>query len=97
MARTRGPYPKEFRDEAVRLVVMSGKPHLEVARDLGIPQTTLSDWVRRAHAEETGEALTADERAELRELRRRVRVLETEREILKKAAAFFASETDRTR
>ena len=97
MARSRGPYPREYIDDAVRLVLTSGRPHHEVARDLGIPQTTLSGWVRQALAIESGEALTPDERAELRELRRRVRILETEREILKEAAAFFASETDRTR
>jgi transposase len=78
-------------------VATSGKPHHEVARDLGIPQTTLSDWVRQSRRETTGEALSPDERAELRELRRKVRVLEMEREILKKAAAFFAQESDRIR
>jgi transposase len=95
MARTR-VYTPEFRDEAVHLVRTSGRSQREIARDLGVPQSTLNEWVDLAHDRPLS-ALTGDERAELLELRRRVRVLETEREILKKAAAFFAQESDRTR
>lgn len=95
MARTR-VYTPEFRDEAVHLVRTSGRSQREIARDLGVPQSTLNEWVDLAQDRPLS-ALTGDERAELLELRRRVRVLETEREILKKAAAFFAQETERTR
>jgi transposase len=71
----------------------------QVARDLGISLNALQIWVREADEAEDAAAgvLAADEHAELLELRRRVRVLETERDILKKAAAFFAQESERTR
>ena len=89
----RSPYPKEFRDEAVRLALSPDHTIGGVARDLGIKRETLRSWVFRS--EPPGE-LAPDERRELYELRRRVKTLEQEREILKKAAAFFARETERT-
>ena len=69
-----------------------------VARDLGVSNETLRGWLKRTRID-AGEAagLTTGERDELTRLRRRVRTLETEREILKKAAAFFAREADETR
>jgi transposase len=95
----RGPgrpsrYSAEFRQEAVRLALSPDQTLGGVARDLGIKRETLRNWVRGS-----GEPrdLAPDERHELLELRRRVKTLETEREILKKAAAFFAQETERTR
>ena len=88
-------YTQEFKSEAVRLARTSGQSIRQVALDLGVSNEALGVWLREARAAE--DPLTADERQELVELRRRVRTLETEREILKKAAAFFASETDRTR
>jgi transposase-like protein len=98
-ARSPGRPPKEtaeFRSEAVRLVEESGQSLRQVARDLGLSVETLRRWVLQAKAE-TGAgpvgALTTDERAELRRLRQEVRILQQEREILKKAAAFFAKET----
>jgi len=90
-------YPPEFRAEAVKLAGTSGKSIRGVAMDLGISNETLGRWIREDRDRGVATPLAAEERAELVELRRRVKVLETEREILKKAAAFFASETDRTR
>jgi transposase len=93
MGRNRRPYPKEFREDAVRLARESDKTVSEVARDLGLDPGTLFIWIRRSKAPSP---LDEGERAELVRLRRRVRTLETEREILKKAAAFFAREDDPT-
>jgi len=89
------PYPPEFRRDAVELYRRSGKPLRELAVDLGISTETLRMWVRQADVD-AGErpGLSTDEREELRRLRRQVKVLEEEREILKKAAAFFAKESN---
>jgi len=82
----------------VRLVQESGKPISAIARDLGISRETLHRWIRQ-HKVDAGErtGLTTAEREELRRLRRENRILREEREILKKAAAFFAQETNRSR
>lgn len=90
-------YSSEFRAEAVRLAETSGQSIRQVALELGISNESLGRWVTLAHQRPAGAPLADEERAELVELRRRVKVLETEREILRKAAAFFAQETERTR
>jgi transposase len=93
--RTKPPYPPEFRREALELLKLSGKPAAQVAEDLGVSGQTLLNWRRQAQIDEgKEEGLTSDEREELRRLRRENRTLQMEKEILKKAAAFFAKETD---
>lgn len=96
MPRTRAPYPPEFRAEAIRLVKNSGDSIRQVAKDLGISDQTLRNWVNQADVDAgKREGLTTEERDELRQLRKENRKLREEREILKKAAAFFATETER--
>lgn len=95
MPPTRPPYPPEFRAEAVRLVRTSGKTLKEIAADLGVSTESLRKWVRQADIDAGRRGgLTTAEREE--RLRRENRLLREKREILKKAAAFFARETDRT-
>jgi len=98
MPRTKPPYPPEFRLEAVRLVKEGGRKITDVARELGMTSESLRNWIRQYDID-TGEreGLTTSEREELQRLRREIRTLREEREILKKAAAFFAQETNRTR
>jgi transposase len=98
MPNSKPPYGEEFWAEAVRLVKEPGNTITQVARDLGVSMEGLRQHVRRAEIE-AGKApgLTADERAELVRLRRENRTLRQEREILKKAAVFFATETDEIR
>ena len=96
MPRSKPPYAESFRTDAVQLVQTSGKSGRQVASDLGIATESLRRWVQQARVD-AGHgppgALTTEEREELRRLRREVKTLQLEREILKKAAAFFARET----
>ncbi len=95
MGKTKPPYSGEFRDEAVRLVKSSGKPVSQIAQDLGVSYESLKHWIKQSEIDRGNRhGLTTDEREELRRLRRENRVLQQEREILRKAAAFFARESE---
>jgi transposase len=85
-------FDDDFKAQAVRLVLDKGKSVGSVARDLDLTETALREWVKRARADRTHgkTGLTTAEREELSRLRKENRELRTEREILKKAAAFFA-------
>ena len=90
--RPRRKFSEDFKQQAARLVLDEGKSMATVARELDLVPTALREWVERARADRTHgrTGLTTAEREELSRLRKQVRVLEEEREILKKAAAFFA-------
>ena len=97
MPKHRAPYPPEFRAEAVRLVREGGRTPQQLAQDLGCSDETIRNWLKQADldAGRRTDGLTTTEREELAQLRREVRVLREEREILRKAAAFFAKEATR--
>ena len=90
--RARRKFTPEFKEQAARLVLDHGKSMAEVARELDLVPTALRDWVAQVRADQSGgkTGLTTAEREELNRLRKENRVLQEEREILKKAAAFFA-------
>jgi transposase len=94
--RTRPPYPEEFRREAVRLARLGDKPQRRLAKDLGISDVSLRRWIREEQAAggERPGGLSSDEREELQRLRDENAKLRMEREILRKAAVFFAREDD---
>ncbi len=94
MPRSKPPYPPEFRREAVQLARSAERSIAQVARDLGVSNQTLHTWIKQADVD-TGkrEGLSTEEREELRRLREN-RTLLQEREILKKATAFFARESE---
>lgn len=102
MPISKAPYPAEFKTEAVKLYQQSGRNLQKIASDLGVSTNSLREWVRRSESGQTPNAqrrmsLSQDEREELKRLQRENRILREEREILKKAAAFFAQETNRIR
>lgn len=88
------PHPPEFRRRAVELARLGDKPVAVLAKDLGISESCLRNWMAQADADENGSGvrLTSAEKQELAELRRKNRQLELENEILKRAAAYFARE-----
>lgn len=92
MARKKARYSPKFREAAAKEVVERSRPVAEVARDLGVVEQTLGNWVknyRESHPEDESQ-LSVSERARMKELERRVRELELENEFLGKSAAFFA-------
>jgi transposase len=94
MPEHRRKFSPQFKAEAVQMVISTGKPIAEVARDLGINSTTLGNWVNawREEHPESDEAISPVERARVKELEAEVALLRMENEFLKKAAAFFARE-----
>jgi transposase len=94
MGQARKKYTQAYKDEAAELVVNSGRPIAEIARDLGINEGTLGNWVQKA--KDSGKVrekpLSVAERAELEAAREEIRRLKMERDFLKKAAAWFASQ-----
>jgi transposase len=87
-------YSPEFKEEAAKLVVDSSRPIAQVARELGVNDTTLGFWVKAYRQQHSGDELPADmpDRSRLRELERRNRELEMENAFLKKAAAYVCPE-----
>jgi transposase len=94
LPRSRRKFSPEFKDEAVKLVIETSRPVAQVARELGIVEGTLGNWVNAYRHEHAGEEppLAVNERVRLRELEREARELRMEVEFLKKAAAYFAKD-----
>jgi len=87
------PYPKEFRDDVVAVARRHEAPVSQIAKDFGISDATLHNWLKRAEIEDgVRPGVTTAEAAQTRELKKRNRLLEQENEILRRAAAFFARE-----
>ena len=85
------PHPKEFRDDVIAVARKGEAPLQQIAKDFGISDSCLRNWLRAADVEDGNRpGLTATESAELRELRRRNRLLEQENEVLRRAAAYLS-------
>ena len=95
MSRSRPPYPAEFREQMIALV-RAGRTPESLSREFEPSSQTIHNWIRQSDRDEgrRADGLTSSEREELRRLRRENKRLRTEREILAKAAAWFARETD---
>ena len=87
------PYPKEFRDDVVRVARdrESGVTLAQIAKDFGIHEMTLQKWMRRADIDDGNKpGMTSGQSAELREVNKRIRLLEQENEVLRRAAAYLS-------
>ena len=85
------PYPKEFRDDVVAVAREGQAPLSQIAKDFGIAEGTLSNWMKKADVEDGHRpGLTEADRAEVRELKKRNRLLEQENEVLRRAAAYLS-------
>jgi transposase len=92
--RNRRQFTAEFKRDAVQLVRTTGRPIAEIARELGIYDSTLGNWVRQDHIDRGAQdGLSTDERARLRELERENTKLRMERDLLKRTVAFWVKET----
>jgi transposase len=86
-------YPPEFRDDVVRVARKHEAPINQIAKDFGISEATLHNWLKKADVEDgTRSGLNESERSELRALKKRTRLLEQENEILRRAATYFAKD-----
>jgi transposase len=95
-ARRRGKYPKEFRRDAAALVIDQKRTVVDVARELGVVEQTLGNWVRQERVDRgEREGLTTEEHEEMARLRREVKRLTMERDLLKRSVAFWVKELDR--
>jgi transposase-like protein len=94
--RRRGRYPKEFRRDVASLVIDQKRTTADVARELGLVEQTVGNWVRQERIDRgERDGLSTEEREELARLRRENRQLRMERDLLKKATAFWVKESDR--
>ena len=95
MPRAKPQYPPQFKAEAIQLVRSSGRFISQIANELGVSATSLRNWLKQDQIDQgERQGLTTEERLELSKLRKENKVLRQEREILRKAAAFFAREED---
>ncbi len=94
--RRKGRYPKEFRRDAAALVIDQHRTVADVARELGVVEQTLGNWVRQERVDRgEREGLSTEEREEMARLRREVKRLTMERDLLKRSVAFWVKELDR--
>ena len=85
------PYPKEFRDDVVAVARKGQTSLAQIAKDFGISEGTLSNWMKRADIEDGKRpGMTDDDRKQLREANKRIRLLEQENEVLRRAAAYLS-------
>jgi transposase len=85
------PYPKEFRDDVVAVARKGRAPLSQIAKDFGISEASLANWMKQADVEDGRRpGLTDADRAELREAKKRIRLLEQENEVLRRAAAYLS-------
>ncbi len=85
------PYPKEFRDDVVAVARQGQAPLSQIAKDFGVSEGSLSNWMKQADIEDGRRAgLTGADQAQLREAKKRIRLLEQENEVLRRAAAYLS-------